>query len=793
MSSLDMRAAFRTLASARAVALTAAGMMALGIGLNTAVSAVAYSVLLRPLPYRDASRLVVIAPKGFRDPEEGGGFSLAESRAWRGRLRSVERVAAWAAEDFTVRGAGDPVTVHGAIVEGPFFATLGSAPAEGQLIDDDNAAIVVGPEIAGRLPDRRAVGASLTVGQHPYRVAASMPHEFAFPSDRTGFWIPAATVPGIEVFGRRDNRRFVLVARMRQGVRAADVESEARAILAELEPAFGNPRDPRGVVVRRVDERLLARVRPVLRVFFAGGVIVLIIACANVATLLVGRAIGRDREIAIRLALGAGRARLIRGFLIESGMLAGAGAVAGIALAYVVVRAFASTSLPSLPRAADARLDLPVLAWSVAVACLVTLVCGLVPAFHAIRRDRVTAFRTTGVAGRPSGRRLRGVLVVVQVTLATVLLISASLLIRTVVGLAHTDIGFEATHALATKVMVTESTRFDARSRGPLLRQLLDRVRALPGVRAAGVGSSLPPRESALQLGITLVAPNEPVVKLMTSLVSVTPGFIEALAARRIAGRGIEDRDLDGSAHVAVLSASAARTMYQGRDPIGKELPFSMPGTKVKSRVVGVVGDVRYEGLETQNTAAIYVPWSDLPSGVMYLVVRSVSDPETLAPAVARTMRDVDPGLPLAPARPLSSEVSGALADRRMRALLGGGFAAAALAVALAGLAGMLTRLVVERRREIAIRAALGASPERTTRLIVVEGAGLAAAGVATGLAASIGTARFLSQLLYGVTAYDLSTYGSVAAGLTVLALAACYLPARRAARIEPAELLRSE
>ena len=791
-SFLELRAAWRSLAASKAVTITAAGMLALGIGLNTAVSAVAYSVLLRPLPYRDVSRLVVIAPRDMRGSEDGS-FSLAESRLWRERLRTVDGAAAWASEEFTVRGAGDPVTLRGALVDGPFFATLGSRAVAGQPIDGDASAVVVGPGIVQRLGGPDAVGQFLRMGQGTYRVSATMPPAFAFPSDRTAFWLPVEGIPGIEVFGRRDNRRFVLVARMRPGVSVADVETDAKNILGELDSQFADPGRGRAAVVRRLDERLFAPVRPALRVFVAGGLILLIIACANAATLLVGRAVARDREIAVRLALGASQWRLLRGFLVESAMLAALGAAAGIGLALVVVRSFAASPMPFVPRAAEAHIEWPVLLWSIATAGLATLVCGVLPALQAIRRDRASAFRRTGVAGTRSARRLRGALVIVQMTLATVLLVSAALLIRTVAGLARTDTGIEPTHALAVKLMLTESMRFDAEARGPLLGALLERVRRLPGVSSAGAGSNLPPRESQLMLGIRLVGGGMPDVRLMASLVSVTPGYLEALGARVIAGRGLTDRDLSGSARVAVISASTARAIFAGRDAVGQELPFTIPGTKIRPRVLGVVGDVRYEGLETASTAAIYVPWTDLPTGVTYLIARTDGDPASLGASLAGALREVDPGLPIPAAQPLSAEIAAALAERHMRAVLGGGFAAAALLVALAGLSGTLARLVVERRREIAIRAALGATPQRATRLVIVEGAALAGAGLAVGLGASAAAGRGLSQLLYGVTPYDPSTYAAIAAGLFVVALAACYAPARRAAHIEPLELLRAE
>jgi putative ABC transport system permease protein len=380
-----------------------------------------------------------------------------------------------------------------------------------------------------------------------------------------------------------------------------------------------------------------------------------------------------------------------------------------------------------------------------------------------------------------------------QVTLATVLLVSAGLLIRTVAHLAHTETGIEPRHALAMRLMLTETTRFDADARGPLVRAMLDRVRALPGVTSAGIGSNLPPGRSQIQLGVSLVDRNKPVVNLMASLASVTAGYLDAIGARTVAGRRFEDGDLTRGDHVAILSATAARVLFPDRDPMGVQLPFALPGTKIKSRVIGIVGDVRYEGLETSNVAAIYVPWSDLPVGMTYLVVRTDRDPLATAPAIVRTLRTLDPGLPVPSPHPLTAEIADLLAQRRMRAILGGGFAAAALLVALVGLAGMLARLVAERRREIAIRAALGATPRDATRLVVRDGVVLATMGVIVGLAGSFAAARGLSQLLYGVTAYDGITYLVVASGLLILAVFACYVPARRAAQVEPLELLRAE
>jgi putative ABC transport system permease protein len=375
------------------------------------------------------------------------------------------------------------------------------------------------------------------------------------------------------------------------------------------------------------------------------------------------------------------------------------------------------------------------------------------------------------------------------------LLTSGALLVRTIVGLLNSNVGIQPGGAMVSQLMLTETTRFDAAGRAPLLNEILRRIRALPGVRAAGAGSSLPPDNAYLEMRVRLVNGTRDESHSL-SLASVTPGYLEALGARLIAGRGFEDGDSHRDRPVAVLSESAARALMDGRDAIGRELPMPLIGRLrdgPRAIVVGVVSDIKYLGLEEAAGPAIYVMWSGLPTGQAFLAVRTSGNALAVAPAVRAILRDLDPGMPLQPARTLDEVLQRSVADRRLRALLGGSIACLAFAVALVGLAGGLARVVSERRYELAIRAALGATPERAVRMVMTEGAVLGGAGLALGIAAALAVGRALGSMLHGVTPYDPVTLAGVAVFVSLTTLAACYIPARRAARVSPLELLRGE
>jgi predicted permease len=574
---------------------------------------------------------------------------------------------------------------------------------------------------------------------------------------------------------------------MADGVSIAQVRADAERVVHETDAEFGHTGERRRANVVPLQDRLLASSRAPLDVFVAGGLLVLFIACANVATLLVGRAVARDREFAVRIALGAGRGRLLRGFIAESAMIAGVGAAGGMWLAEVAVAGVRSELAALLPHAADLGVGVPVAFWSVGVAMTVAIVCGAAPA-TTVWRGRVQPLRGLTVAGSRGARRLRGVLVVVQVALALALVIGASLLGRTFLQLTRTDLGIDPAGSVAVRLMFTASTRFDAASRAPLIEELLRRIRGLPNIRAAGMGGGLPPSYSIMMVGLSSDRGGP---MFMMNLMPTTPGYLEAIGARLQRGRMLTAADLGSDRHAVVLSTSTARRFFADRDPIGEPMPFAIPGSQLKPIVVGIVEDVKFGGLDRAKSALMFVPWTDFPSGTMYVAAKGRGDPTALAASVGRVIRDLDPGLPVPDVKPLTSTIADTLVERRLRALVAIGFAVVAVAVALLGLAGALTRAVVERRRELGIRIALGSTPRRTTWLVLREAALLIAAGLAAGLPIAALAARALSHMLYGIKPTDAVTLVLTPTSLALAALMASYVPAHRASEIDPMALLR--
>ncbi|MPY89748.1 MAG: FtsX-like permease family protein [Luteitalea sp.] len=539
----------------------------------------------------------------------------------------------------------------------------------------------------------------------------------------------------------------------------------------------------------------MAPVRPAVVIFVIGAALVLLVACANAGSLLLARATARERDVAVRLALGAPRARVLRAFLAEGLLIALAGAALGAILAFGAVRVFTRLAATMLPRLEDVAVDLPVLLASLAIAGLVALLCGTAPALHALRTDVAPAFRQTGGSGSRRARRLTGALVVAQIAASIVLLVGASLLARTVISLLSVDLGIESRRTLATTLMLTDAIGFDGAARKPFVADLMRELRGLPGVRHAGIGSSFPPQQSMVEVAFR-VGPSRREARDTghMGLAAVTPGYFGALGIPLLAGRLLEERDAGRGEPVAVISRSASRMIFDAEDPIGRRLPSRLPGARTEpARVVGVVGDVKYSGLHAAAGGTIYIPWEDLPVGVVNLAVRTAGDPLVVAPAIRSVVHGLDPGQPIGTIRPLDDVIARSIADRRLHTLLAGSFAGLALVLALVGLAAALARAVTELRRELAIRTALGSSPHRTVRFMIAKGAALAATGVVAGLAAAALAARGLAGMLYGLGPRDPTTFVGAAALVAFAALLACYLPARRAARVDPAELLRAE
>jgi putative ABC transport system permease protein len=795
----DLKLAVRSLGATRWTSAAAVLILALGTGVNSAVLAVAYGILLRPLPYADPGRLVVIGPVG----QDGrpNGVPAAEFEEWRNRLRTVGALAAYTASEFTIRGTTEPRVVRTALVKGDFFRLMGVPSDQGRLPGDrDTDWVVFSSRFARQLVNGgRLVGSSVTVGQSAYVVSSILPDRFTFPADDVLAWLPSSSRTAIGFGTMQDARSFQLVGRLRPGVTPQQASEDGTRVLRELRPASAGEgrRTAEGrVVALPLADVLTGRVRPVLGALTAAALLVLLVACGNVASLFIGRAARAQQDLAVRIALGATRWRIVRGVLAESLVVALAASAAGAWIGLALMKSFVGVAQGILPRLDAVAIDAPVLAAMAGVGFVVTMLCGALPALHAVRGDLAPAFRTIVSSSSKPARRLRAGLVALQIGLSVVLLAGAGLVVRTVGHLLDQATGFQPAGVVSLRLVMSDRTTFAATERTPFVRQIVERASRLPGVRAAGIGSALPPRVSPLTMGVT-VNRNGKSEYQAYSLVAVTPGYLATLGARLVRGRTFSDADFDRASPVAVLSEAAAKHLSPTKDLVGSPLPFAPPsptGRKApKPEVVGIVGDIKYNGLDSTSAGSIYVLWPELPAGVGYLVVRANGDSKSLAGAVRNLVRDADPQLPIPDFKSLDDEVLASIADRRLRLVPAISFGVLALLVALVGLSAAMTRAVNERQRELAIRSALGASPGRTLRMVVGEGALVTAVGLALGLGAALAAARTLESLLFGVSPRDALTYSLSAALVAAGALAVSWAAGRRAARRDVMALLHTE
>jgi predicted permease len=792
---VDVRSAWRSLRAAAGTTAAAMATLGLGIGASVAVLTIAYTAIWRPLPLTDVEQLVVLSTGLATDTSLAGSMRAADLTRWRDGLRSVSGLAGWSTGELTVRGTRAPEIVQAAVVTDNFFAVVGAHAAAGRLFDDPSGGrdlVVLSHQFASRSPQTDPLLDSLIIDGLSLRVAGILPPRFPLPP-RADLWLSDSSLDalGVDRFSRL--RGYRVVGRLRPGVTLAQAREDATRVLREIEVERGRAGELR-VTLQPLEDLLTGDSRPVLTAFVVAAALLLLVACANVATLLVSRAYGRQREFAVRLAIGASPLRLLRTSVIESVILTGAGTVIGVALA-----SFALSTLPAvvpelLPPAAFVALAIPTIAAACAVAFLASTLAGLAPALAAARSDFGPAFRTASIAGSPGRRRLRSALVVAQVAMAVTLLVGAGLLARTVAHLLTTDLGIDASRVTTFRLRMTERSRFDATSREPFLRELVRRTRQLPGVAAAGVGSNLPPSTAPVAFSIRVVQDDRAETRTF-DLGSASPGYFDAIGARLVRGRWFEPRDESGPP-IAVLSEMAARHLQGLGDPVGRPLPFAIPtpaGERARPLVVGVIEDIRHHGLDRPAHGGIYLLWSQLPAGITYLAVRSQGPAEAIGPPVLRLLRELDPRLPLPEPRTVAQEMHRAILDREIRVLLVGTFAAIAALLAAGGLSAALGRSVRERRREMAVRAALGASPTRTVRLVLGDGLALASIGLTIGLGLAAALGRTAATLLYGVSPYDAMTFAVVAIGVGMVSVAAAWWPARRAARISPLELLRSD
>jgi predicted permease len=782
----DTRYALRGMRRRPGFAALAVVTLALGIAVNTTSVAVAHGILVRPLPYPDPSRVVIINLL-FAD---GGdlGFSENALRDWLPRVRTVESAAGYYRREVTVHLAGQSTIVPAALVTEQFFSVLGTTPAAGQLPSRGSKDVVVGQRMVHQVANGRVsptVGAPLLLSGEPRAIAAVMPSDFAFPDDEIGVWLPSPILTSGSKPGSGGYSK--IVARLKPGVTLAQLRDDANRVRLEL-----NPSSTDTVSIDVLGDSVIGGLRRLLMVTVAGSLLVLLVACANVTTMFIGRDVARQRELAARMALGADAWQLVRSVLVETSLIAVIASIIGAGLGAAMLQVFVSQAARSVSGLHRVTMGSPVALAIAALTIVVSLICGVVPALHAAR-TRVTPFLRGLLSPGPQAWRMREALVVVQIALSCVLLIGAGLLTRTVSALLHEDPGFRVAGALEAKAVLSDTVLFDGPEHAGFVPALLERVRALPGVLHAGFGSNLPPHSPVITMAIRLVRENRDETRML-KVGTATPGYLRALGARFVAGRDFEDADAQRAA-VVILSESVARFYFPGADPVGRTI-MRMPamfGMAGEPRVIGVVSDIKYEGLDSPASNAVYIPWSFRPLGQGYLLVRTAGDPMGLAAAIRGAVQAVDPSVPVPELQSLEDAMAGSISARRVRALPAVGFGLLALILALVGVLATMTTLVAERRRDLAIRAALGASPSRLARRIVGHGLALTLIGVVVGLGLGAAAARSLASLVYGVSPYDAATFAGTASAIVSGAALMTYAAALRARSVDPLAVLKQE
>jgi putative ABC transport system permease protein len=794
----DIRYALRSLHRHRVFALTAILTLGLGIGANTAIFSAVNGVLLRPLPYPDPDRILTIW--GHHSAIGRESASLPDFLDWR-KARSFSGMAAWANAAFTVTGTGEPEVVSGALVTPNYFRVLGAPVPLGRDFRDDEARgaarVVVLSQgywqrAYGGRPD--VVGSQITLGGVPYTIVGAGARGLALPAE-VDVWAPFQTDTTL---GRR-NDFLQVIGRLAPSATAETAQVELATIARRLEAEYPASNAGWGVELIGLHERIVGEIRPALLVFLGAVALVLLIACANVANLMLVRVAARERELTIRAALGASRRRLVRQLLTESVLLALAGGVLGLGLAVWGVSALRALDPGTLPRLDEVRLDARALAFALVLSVGTGLLFGVVPAVRARRFDLRGGLAEGGraLSGARSAARTRSALVLAEVALASVLLVGAALLLRSFVGLTRVDPGISVDGILTARVTLPRFRYDDPARQVAFADALLDRARALPGVASAALGSAAPVDDAVPYWAIALAGVEQPPPDVVQDAVvyRASPEYFHTFGLPLIRGRLFEAADRADRTPVAIVSQGLAQRYWPGRDPVGSRLTFGDPTDSATSwmTVVGVVGDVRQDGAVSPAYPQIYVPFAQLSNRSVVVALRTGRNPLALAAPLKRALAGVDPSLALSEVTTMEQRVASTLARPRVNAALLAGFAASALVLAALGIYGVIAYSVVQRTRELGIRVALGASADAVLGMVMRQGLTPVMIGLAIGLGVAAVGSRVLRSLLYGVTATDLATYGAVAAFLTAVAAAASYVPARRAARSDPVQALRAE
>ncbi|HYH79786.1 MAG TPA: ABC transporter permease [Longimicrobium sp.] len=801
----DVRYAARALRRSPGFTLVAVLTLGLGIGLNTAIFSVVNGVLLRPLPYRDPGALVRLHHVHPEEAPDGGVFSPQDFDDLKAGARGFQSLASYLYDagdaGLSLTSGGEPEIVAGVFVSPEFFSVLGVSAARGRTLRPeenvpgaDRSVVLSDAFWRARFnADPGVVGRSVTLDAKPFTVVGVMPPRFAFPAREVQAWVPVSLIGEDDIPRERGLRWLDVVGRLAPGTTPEAAAGSANAVLSRL--ATEHPGSNEGWSRARLEtlrNSVVGPVRPALLVLLGTVMMVLLVACANLANLLLARASARERELAVRTALGAGRGRLVRQMLTESVVLALAGGGVGLVLARLGVPALLAVSAGTIPRAGEVGLDARVAAFALLLSLLTVVLFGLVPAVRAARGVTAETLRDGGRGGTARrGGHIRDALVLGQSAVAMVLLVGAGLLINSFWRLVTVDPGFRPEKVLAATFSIP--IRYDTPAKMAAYRdEVLRRVGEIPGVAAVGAAKTQPLRGGGEPMEFTIPGRSgeAAVLKPKSGVFVVSPGYFDALGIPLVRGRVFTARDdVRGAPLVVVVNQAAARRYWPGADPVGQTV--RVRATPIT--VAGVVGDVRNDGLAASADPAVYLPFGMAPRASTQLFVRTSGDPGAAASAVRGAIRAADPLQPIAAIRPLRSAMAETVAQPRFFTLVLGLFGGLAVLLAALGLYGVVAYSVTRRTGEIGIRMALGARARDVVGMVVRRAAVPTLAGIALGAAAAWMLSRLMASMLFQVRPTDPATFAAAALLLAGVGLLASWLPARRAARIEPSSALRVE
>ncbi len=796
----DIRYGLRMLLKHKGFSAVAIIALGLGIGANSAIFSLVNGVLLRPLPYPDADQIVYFEgqnpPEGITD----SNISVPDFQDWTTQSQAFSHTAFyWTGGAALAEQGGEPERVPRVGVTKSFFEVLGVQPMLGRtfLEEEDQPNTPTVAILSEGLwkrrfgSDRNIVGRSVSINTRPVTVIGVMPGGFEFP-ENTQIWTPAAVNPAEEP---RDNRSYSAIGRLKAGVELGQAQSQISAINAQAAKAFPDTNKGWDAHLARLHERLVRSVRPSLLLLLGAVGCVLLIACANVANLLLARAAARQKEVAIRTAMGASRGRVLRQMLTESVLLSTIGGAVGLLLSFWLIELLVSISPPDSPRFGEASLDLRVLVFTLAISAFTGLIFGLAPALQASKLDVSGSLKEGGRTGEGHRRTsARSLLLIGEVAMSLILLVGAGLLVKSFLRLQEVKPGFNPERVLIASLSLPGAKYKEEQQKIDFYRQLTDRLKALPGVEAAGAGVNLPLGASDYGIGRAFVPEGRPLnadEAANASWSTITPAYFEALQVPLLAGRAFNERD-DGSGPKVVIVNRAVARKHFGSEiaAIGKRLTI-WRDEKFPREIVGVVGETKPGALEEESGAQIYTPHAqDGTWGFMTLAIRTAADPAALTTTLRREVLALDKDLPIFNTRTMEDVVAQSMGSRRVSMLLFSVFAGAALLLAAVGIYGVMAYTVTQRTQEIGIRMALGAQTGDVLRMVVRQGMTLTVIGVVAGLAGAFVLTRVMANLLFGVGANDPATFLAISALLLAVSFLACYLPARRAAKLDPMKAL---